>query len=146
MKKFRLAAFILGIMVISGKSAESVPKLQVRLIRASNQTSEKPDLEIQTLAPQLKADFGYAHYQQIFFSESQFIRDEKAVFKMPDEFGIVITYHGMKKGNREFFVETSYRGKKFVGFYASFPQNAKTVLIRGPRANDYRYIIALSPG
>ncbi|MBI4024298.1 MAG: hypothetical protein HY360_04910 [Verrucomicrobia bacterium] len=124
----------------------NVPRLQVRLIRASNDPAENSDPRVKSLNVQLKADFGYKNYQQIFFSESQFTRDEKAIFEMPDEFGITITYHGRKKGNREFFVETSYRGKKFVGFYASFPDNSRPVLIRGPGTRDTRYIIALSLG
>jgi hypothetical protein len=69
-----------------------------------------------------------------------------AIFEMPDDFGITITYHGRKRKSREFFVETEYRGKKFVGFYASFPEKAKPVLIRGPGSREWRYIIALSPG
>jgi hypothetical protein len=129
-----------------GQNVESIPKLQVRLIRASNGAPEKSDPKVNSLNAQLKVDFGYNCYHQIFFSESQYIRDEKAIFEMPDEFGITITYHGRKKGNREFFVETEYHGKKFVGFYASFPEIAKPVLIRGPGTREYRYIIALSPG
>ncbi len=125
---------------------DSVPKLQVRLIKASNLSAETSDPKVKSLDAQLKADFGYNHYDQIFFSESQFIRDEKAIFEMPDDFVITITYHGRKRGQREFFVETEYRGKKFVGFYASFPEVAKPVLIRGPGTHEYRYIIALSPG
>ncbi len=125
---------------------ESVPKLQVRLIRASNDDAERSDPKVNLLNARLKTDFGFSCYQQIFFSETQFIRDGKAIFEMPDDFGITITYEGKKRGNREFFVETSYKGKKFVGFYASFPENAKPVLIRGPGTREGRYIITLSPG
>lgn len=127
-------------------SDPAVPRLQVRLIRASNEPAETSDPKVKALDVQLKADFGYTSYQQIFFSDTQFIRDEKAIFEMPDDFGLTVTYQGKKKGNREFFVETEYRGKKFVGFYASFPENVKPVLIRGPGTHQYRYIIALSPG
>ena len=141
-----LLLFFFPFAFLKSESNDSVPKLQVRLIRASNEPPENSDPKVRSLNAQLKADFGYNCYQQIFFSESQFIRDEKAIFEMPDDFGITVTYHGMKKGNREFFVETEYHGKKFVGFYASFPEKAKSVLIRGPGTRDYRYIIALSPG
>ncbi len=139
---------LLGLFVshVGAQGTESVPRLQVRLIKASNESAETSDPKVKSLDAQLKADFGYNHYQQIFFSDSQFIRDEKAVFEMPDDFAITITYHGRKKGQREFFVETEYRGKKFVGFYASFPDVAKSILIRGPGSHEYRYIIALSPG
>lgn len=128
------------------EAGEKVPRLKVRLIRASNENPENSDPKVNQLNAQLKADFGYSCYQQIFFSDSQFIRYGKAIFEMPDDFGITITYAGMKRGNREFFVETEYKGKKFVGFYASFPENAKPVLIRGPGTREFRYIIALSPG
>jgi hypothetical protein len=149
MKPRSLAGFILIAVFFGWASevfADSVPRLQVRLIRASNDPAENSDAKVKTLKAQLKADFGYTCYEQIFFSDIQFTREEKAIFEMPDDFGITITYHGRKKGKREFFVETEYHGKKFVGFYASFPENAKPVLIRGPRSGNYRYIIALSPG
>lgn len=151
MKKFFIGVFvficILSAEAVVTDSTSSVPKLQVWLIRATNDLPENSDPKVKSLNVQLKADFGYSCYQQIFFTESQFIRDEKAIFEMPDDFGIIITYHGRKKQGREFarefFVETSYRGKKFVGFYASFPENAKPVLIRGPGNRDGRYLIAL---
>ena len=137
--------FSLGLVAFA-RSDDTVPRLQVRLIRASNGPAEESDPKVKSLDAQLKADFGYTHYEQIFFSDTQFGRDEKAVFEMPDDFAITITYHGKRRGQREFFVETEYRGKKFVGFYASFPEIAKPILIRGPGTRDYRYIIALSPG
>jgi hypothetical protein len=149
MKKLAALVFVSSFLLTSLQAEEtvgSIPKLQVRLIRASMDEPQKSDHKVTSLNAQLKADFGYNCYQQIFFSETQFIRDERAIFQMPDDFGITITYHGMKKGKREFFVETEYKGKKFVGFYASFPDQAKPVLIRGPGTRDYRYIIALSPG
>ncbi len=132
--------------IVEGEVKESVPRLQVRLIRASNMPPEKSDPKVKNLNAQLKVDFGFSCYEQIFFSETQFVRDGKAIFEMPDSFGITITYCGRKKGHREFFVETEYRSKKLVGFYASFPENANPVLIRGPGSREYRYIIALSPG
>lgn len=141
-----LAVLASSIQPSPAQPNDSVPRLQVRLIRASNEPAENSDPKVRDFNVQLKADFGYQNYQQIFFSESQFTRDERAIFQMPDDFGITITYHGRKKGNREFFVETEYKGKKFVGFYASFPENAKPVLIRGPGTRDARYIISLSPG
>ena len=143
-----VATIILGCFWILNAQAgdPSVPRLQVRLIRASNEPAETSDPKVKSLDVQLKADFGYTSYQQIFFADIQFARDEKAIFEMPDDFGLTVTYYGKKKGNREFFVETEYRGKKFVGFYASFPEEAKPVLIRGPGTHQYRYIIALSPG
>jgi len=145
--KWVLGLALIGLLISPARSEENLPKLQLRLIRASNLfPADHSDPKVKSLNAQLKSDFGYNHYEQIFFAEIQFIRDEKAIFEMPDDFGIVITYHGRKKGQREFFVETSYRGKKFVGFYASFPEVAKPVLIRGPRSGDYRYIIALAPG
>jgi len=146
MRKFWFAVFLLSICPFLIAETESIPKLQVRLIRASNAPAEKSDPKVNSLNAQLKADFGYSNYQQIFFSESQYIFDEKAIYQMPDDFGITITYRGKRKGQREFFVETEYRGKKFVGFYASFPENAKPVLIRGPGTPDGRYIIALTVG
>ena len=148
MKKFWVFGLLIGFFSPDPTvlAEDSVPRLQVRLIRASNEPAETSDPKVRSLNVQLKADFGYSHYQQIFFSETQFTRDEKAIFQMPDDFGITITYHGRKKGNREFFVETEYREKKFVGFYASFPENSKPVLIRGPGTHEYRYIIALSLG
>ncbi len=149
--KIPVARVVFGIVIfawlVNGAMAgDSVPRLQVRLIRASNDSREMSDPKVRSLNAQLKADFGYNCYKQIFFSDSQFTRDEKAIFEMPDDFGITITYMGRKRGKREFFVETSYRGKKFVGFYEAFPEHAKPVLIRGPGTHDYRYIIALSPG
>lgn len=144
MKKFwALAFFFASILNIESQGVNSIPKLQIRLVRASNASPEKSDPKVRSLHAQLKADFGFNCYEQIFFAETQFIRDGKAVFEMPDNFGITITYHGRKKSVRDFFVETEYRGKKFVGFYASFPENAKPVLIRGPGTREYRYIIAL---
>jgi len=138
---------ILGMCLASvARADENVPRLQVRLIRASSGPAEESDPKVKTLDAQLKADFGYTRYEQIFFSDTQFTRDEKAIFEMPDDFAITITYHGRRRGQREFFIETEYRGKKFVGFYASFPDTAKPVLIRGPGTREYRYIIALSPG
>lgn len=131
---------------LKAENTDSIPRLQVRLIKASNEPAELSDPKVNSLNAQLKADFGFKNYQQIFLSESQFIFDEKAVYQMPDDFGITITYKGKRKGQREFFVETEYRGKKFVGFYASFPENAKPVLIRGPSAGNGRYIIALTVG
>jgi len=131
---------------VGAQTTNSVPKLQVRLIRASNGPADQSDPKVKQLNAQLKSDFGYSQYQQVFFSEIQFSREEKAIFEMPDDFGITITYCGRKKTGREFFVETEYRGKKFVGFYAAFPDNWKPVLIRGPGTRDCRYIIALSPG
>lgn len=143
----RMGFLVLALLFAGNVEAgEKVPRLQVRLIRASNESPENSDPKVDQLNAQLKTDFGYSCYQQIFFSDSQFIRDGKAIFEMPDNFGITITYAGMKKGGREFFVETEYKGKKFVGFYASFPENAKPVLIRGPGTREFRYIIALSPG
>lgn len=123
-----------------------MPILQVRLLRATNEAPEVSDPKVKLLSAQLKADFGYNCYHQIFFAQLQFIRDEKAIFEMPDSFDIVITYMGKKQGKREFFVETAYKGKKFLGFYASFPDAAKPVLIRGPGTREGRFIIALSPG
>lgn len=149
MKKLAALVIVSSFLFVHLQAEEnlaSLPKLQVRLIRASMEPPENSDPKVTSLNAQLKADFGYNCYQQIFFSETQFIRDERAIFQMPDDFGITITYHGKKKGKREFFVETEYKGKKFVGFYASFPEKAKPVLIRGPGTRDYRYIIALSPG
>lgn len=147
MKKIWIGGIILaGLLVAVAQVGDTVPKLQVRLIRASNKPPEQSDPKVKSLNAQLKADFGFTCYEQIFFSESQFIRDGKARFEMPDDFGITITYHGRKKGQREFWIETAYRGKKFVGFYASFPEISKPVLIRGPGTYDYRYIITLSPG
>ena len=136
---------LLGCLLGTGFAAESVPTLQVRLIRATNGSPETSDPKVRQLNAQLKADFGYNCYQQVFFVQMQFTRDEKAVFELPEDFNIVITYMGRKKGQREFFVETAYRGKKFLGFYASFPEPAKPVLIRGPGSHECRYIIALSP-
>lgn len=75
----------------------------------------------------------------------QFTRDGRALYMLPEEFGIAITYRGRHKGNREYFVETEYRGKKLLGFYAVFPEHGRPVLIRGPGNREYRYIIALSP-
>jgi hypothetical protein len=147
MKRVLSVAFLFIVLLsIStwAQSNESVPKLQVRLIRASSDAAELSDPRVNSLNAQLKADFGYSNYQQIFFSESQYILDEKAIYQMPDDFGITITYRGKRKGQREFFVETEYKGKKFVGFYAAFPENAKPVLIRGPGTRDGRYIIALT--
>ncbi len=130
----------------SAWAADGIPRLQVRLIRASNEPPEMSDPKVRALNAQLKVDFGYNCYKQICFLDSQFSLEEKLVFGMPDDFGMTITYMGRKRGKREFFVETEYRGKKFVGFYASFPDPAKPVLIRGPGTHEYRYIIALSPG
>ncbi len=127
------------------RADDSLPRLRVRLIRASNQPAEQSDPRVSTLNAQLKTDFGYSCYEQIFFADTQFIRDGKAIFQMPDEFGITITYNGRKHGKREFFVETEYRGKKFVGFYAVFPEKPRPVLIRGPGTRQFRYIITLSP-
>ena len=135
-----------GLLLVNAQVDDSVPKLQVRLIRASNNPPEQSDPKVKSLNAQLKADFGFRCYEQIFFSESQFIRDGKARFEMPDDFGITITYHGRRKGQREYWIETEYRGKKFVGFYASFPEATKPILIRGPGTREYRYIITLSPG
>jgi hypothetical protein len=147
MSKFWFVVFIIsGLPFLLADPTEAVPKLQVRLIRASNEAAELSDPKVNSLNAQLKSDFGYSNYQQIFFSESQYIFDEKAIYQMPDDFGITITYKGKRKGKREFFVETAYRGKKFVGFYASFPDNAKPVLIRGPGTDNGRYIIALTVG
>lgn len=126
-------------------ATEVVPRLQVRLLRASNQSPERSDPRVATLNAVLKADFGYLCYEQLFFSEVQFIRDERALFMLPEDFGITITYRGRHKGNREYFVETEYRGKKLVGFYAVFPEHGRPVLIRGPGNREYRYIIALCP-
>lgn len=145
-RPLRVLGLLLLVVATRVHAADTVPKLQVRLIRASNESAETSDARVKSLNAQLRADFGFNHYDQIFFSETQFIRDEKAIFQLPDDFGITITYEGRKRGNREFFVETEYRGKKFVGFYASFPDNAKPVLIRGPGTHQYRYIITLSPG
>ncbi len=141
-----LGLLLFSMWAVECRAADTVPKLQLRLIRASNEAAEKSDPKVKSLNAQLRADFGFNHYDQIFFAETQFIRDGKAIFELPDEFGITITYEGRKHGNREFLVETEYRGKKFVGFYASFPENAKPVLIRGPGTHEYRYIITLSPG
>ncbi len=104
---FVISSFLLALSPMQGKGADNVPKLQIRLIRASNQTTEKSDPKVQALDTQLKADFGYSNYQLIFSSETQFIRDEKAVFEMPDDFSLTVTYHGKRNGNREFFVETA---------------------------------------
>jgi hypothetical protein len=152
MKHARLGFFALFVCLfaslafpITSVADEAVPRLKVYLIRASNEPAEQSDPRINNLNAQLKADFGFTNYQQIFFCDTQFIRNERATFQMPDQFGIVITYHGRRKGQREYFVETDYRGKKFVGFYACFPENAKPVLIRGPGTRDSRYIIALTP-
>jgi hypothetical protein len=139
------ALFFLALCAAGGWADNSVPTLQVRLIRATNDAPETSDPKVRLLNAQLKADFGYSCYQQVFFVQLEFNRDEKAIFELPEDFDIVITYMGRKRGQREFFVETSYHGKKFLGFYASFPEPAKPVLIRGPGTRDCRYIIALSP-
>ncbi|MCC7518491.1 MAG: hypothetical protein IT578_04820 [Verrucomicrobiae bacterium] len=138
-----LAAFLAS--ADGAAAADFVPRLQVRLLRASNQPPEKSDPRVATLNAVLKTDFGYLCYEQLFFSEIQFTRDERAIFQLPEDFGITVTYRGRRKGNREYFVETEYRGKKLVGFYAVFPENGRPVLIRGPGNREYRYIIALSP-
>jgi hypothetical protein len=140
-----LAVALLLLAAACLPAAEAVPRLQVRLLRASNQSPERSDPRVATLNAVLKEDFGYLCYEQLFFSEVQFTRDERAVYMLPEEFGITVTYRGRHKGNREYFVETEYRGKKLVGFYAVFPERARPVLIRGPGNRDYRYIIALSP-
>jgi hypothetical protein len=127
-----------------GSAAESVPILQVRLIQATTEPPEYSDPKVNSLNAQLRADFGYSCYKQIFFSETQFIRNGKAIFEMPDDFGITITYRGMKKRSREYFVETEYQGKKLIGFIAAFPEKSKPVLIRGPGTRAGRYIITLS--
>ncbi|NUN94457.1 MAG: hypothetical protein HUU04_11860 [Verrucomicrobiae bacterium] len=138
-------AVLAGASVAISPAADSAPRLQVRLIRASNQPPERSDPRVATLNAVLKADFGYLCYEQLFFSEVQFTRDSRALYMLPEEFGIAITYRGRRKGNREYFVETEYRGKKLLGFYAVFPEHGRPVLIRGPGNRDYRYIIALSP-
>ena len=138
-------AALLGLTVAGAAVSESAPRLQVRLLRASNQAPERSDPRVATLNAVLKADFGYLCYEQLFFSEVAFARDERALYMLPEEFGITITYRGRRKGNREYFVETEYRGKKLVGFYAVFPEHGRPVLIRGPGNREYRYIIALSP-
>ncbi len=141
---FAIAALACASVTLA-PAADSVPRLQVRLIRASNQPPERSDPRVATLNAVLKADFGYLCYEQLFFSEVQFTRDSRALYMLPEEFGIAITYRGRHKGNREYFVETEYRGKKLLGFYAVFPEHGRPVLIRGPGNRDYRYIIALSP-
>ena len=137
-----------GLLLAETQAAEpaekTMPKLQVRLIRATNGPVEEPDSRLKPLGAQLKVDFGYSNYQQAFLLETYFVQDEEAVFEMPDGFGITITYHGTKNGKREFFVETEFRGKKFAGFDAAFPDKALPMLIRGPGTKDFRYIIALS--
>jgi hypothetical protein len=138
-------AALLGLSVAGAAVSESAPRLQVRLLRASNQSPERSDPRVATLNAVLKADFGYLCYEQLFFSEVAFARDERALYMLPEEFGITITYRGRRKGNREYFVETEYRSKKLVGFYAVFPERGRPVLIRGPGNREYRYIIALSP-
>jgi hypothetical protein len=147
MKLLLVGLLFLGIVFESAaETIPNIPKLQIRLIRATNDSPESSDPKVLSLKAQLKADFGFSNYQQICFLETPFIRDQPVVFQMPDDFGITLTYHGQKHGKREFFVETEYRGKKFVGFYATFPKAAKPVLIRGPGTRDGRYIITLSPG
>ena len=137
---------VLAVFISEAIAADSAPRLQLRLIRASNDLPELSDPKVRSLNAQLKADFGYNCYKQVFFSDMAFTRDEKARYDLPDDFGITITYMGRRQRKREFFVETEYRGKKFVGFYAVFPENANPVLIRGPGTHDYRYIIALTSG
>lgn len=147
-RRFPALLILAALFCVAGTAAatsESAPRLQVRLLRASNQSPERSDPRVATLNAVLKEDFGYLCYEQLFFSEVAFSRDERAVYMLPEEFGITITYRGRHKGNREYFVETEYRGKKLVGFYAVFPERGRPVLIRGPGNREYRYIIALSP-
>jgi len=120
------------------------PRLQVRLIRATMDPPEQSDPKVRSLIAQLRADFGYNNYQQLSLSETDFTKDEKALFEMPDDFKIMISYHGQKDGNHEFWVEIEYREKKFLGLYASFAENSKPAIIRGPGTRESRYLIALT--
>ncbi len=133
-------AFVAMLLAVAAEAG--TPRVQARLIRASNDNT-RHDAALHDIAAKLKAQLGYTHYRQLGAGQREIKSNDKLLFDLGNGFLANIRPLSTDKKGRELEIEW-YSGKTLIVRSTVKILHNGHLFINGPQVADTHIVLAVS--
>jgi hypothetical protein len=132
---------VAALLVVVLSASVQAATIEVRLIRASNET-DKPDEQLEKLEPKLKKVFGYRHYRQLGLQRGPFKENGQLRLDLGEGIVVFITPRASEKKGQMMDFEM-YSGRAAL-VKSTVRVGRGELLVKGPDVGDTVLVVSLA--